>query len=78
MSPDPLLAAHAFGARNLPRLVLKPGYGPEDWLISLNGNRSCTRGIKIYFSNAIKYYSAFNVTYSFAPFVAQRLKMSSP
>ena len=28
MPPDPL-AARPFGARNLPRLVLKSGYGPD-------------------------------------------------
>ena len=27
--PDPPLVARAFGARDLPRLVLKPGYGPD-------------------------------------------------
>ena len=31
MPPDPL-AAHAFGARNLPCLVLKSGYGPESYV----------------------------------------------
>ena len=33
MPPAPL-AACAFGARNLPRLVVKSGYGPEQTLIS--------------------------------------------
>ena len=31
MPPDPL-AAHAFGSWNLPRLVLKSGYGPESYV----------------------------------------------
>ena len=31
MPPDPL-AARAFGARNLPHLVLKSGYGPESYV----------------------------------------------
>ena len=31
MPPDPL-AARAFGARNLPCLVLKSGYGPESYV----------------------------------------------
>ena len=31
--PQTPLAARAFGARGLPRLVLKPGYGPENsWI----------------------------------------------
>ena len=30
-APRPSLAARALGARNLPRLVLKSGYGPDDY-----------------------------------------------
>ena len=33
--PQTYLAARAFGARNLSRLVLKSGYGPVNWQYNL-------------------------------------------
>ena len=49
MPPAPL-AAGAFGARNLPRLVLKSGYGPAAWRqLFLIGAK--TKKIKLWSSN---------------------------
>ena len=43
-TPPPPLADRAFGARNLPRLVLKSGHGPEkdSWLHVFNFNLIAT------------------------------------